>query len=171
MTQPHQNSQVVSAGRGMSQLAWQLTWFVMLLLQWGYYLPACCPLPGLPISQVQERYGAPLLLEALDLFFASNVALCHHHRIHTFDWLNIYKYITILSWLKQHMSNTKQCFKLCATQSCLAPHNSRKGPSPVVFNSVLFFKDLDGNTMGFGSKGNPSSLPHPEGTFDWVRGP
>jgi len=165
-TQPHRNSQVVSAGRGMTQLAWQLMRFVMLLLQQGYYLPAHCPLPGLPISQVQERYGAPLLLEALESFFASNVALCHHHRVHTFNRLDIYKYITILSPLKQHMSDTKRFFKLHATQSCPAPHNSCKGPSPAVFDNALFFKDSDANTMGFGSEGKPSSLPCPEGTFD-----
>jgi len=114
-TQPHWNSQVVSVGRGTTQLAQQLTWFVMLSLQWGYYLLACCPLPGLPISQVQERYGAPLLLEALDSFLASNAALCHHHRVHAFNQLNIYKYITILSPPKQHISDTKWFFKLHAT--------------------------------------------------------
>ena len=165
-TQPHQNSQVVSAGGGTTQLARQLTRFVMLSLQRGYYLPARCPLPGLPISQVQERYGAPLLLEALESFFTSNAALRHHRRVHAFDRLNVYKYITILSPLKQHMSDTKRFFKLRATQSCPAPRNSRKGPSPAVFNNALFFKDSDANTMGFGSEGKPSSLPCPEGTFD-----
>ena len=130
----------------------------MLLLQRGFHILAHCPLPGIPISQVQEKYGAPLLLEALESFFATNVALQHHHRAHTFNRLNVYKYMTILSPPKQHMSNTKWFFKLHATPSCPASHNSCKGPSPAVFDSALFFKQLDPNTMRFESKGNPSSF-------------
>ena len=141
----------------------------MLLLQRGFHIPVCCPLPGIPISQVQEKYGAPLLLEALESFFATNVALRHHRRAHAFDRLVVYKYMTILSPLKQHMSDTKWFFKLCATPSCPVSHNSRKGPSPAVFNSALFFKQSDPNTMRFESEGNPSSLARPEGLFDSVK--
>jgi len=155
---------LVSAHRGTAQQ--QLSRFVMLTSERGYYLPAHCPLPRLPISQIQEQYGAPLLLEALKTLFATNfAALQNHHRIHTFDRLDVYKYIMILSPPKQHVSNTKQFFKLHATPS-IPSHNNYKGPSPTVFNSALFLKDVDTNAISHGIEGNPSLLAYLEEPFD-----
>ena len=70
-------------------------------------VPAHCPLPSLPISQIQERWGAPLVQEAQKPFFAANAALHNHCKIHSFDQVDIYKYRTILSPPKQHVSDTK----------------------------------------------------------------
>ena len=151
---------LISANRGTAQ--WQLSRFIMLASERGYYLLAHCHLPRLPISQVQEQCGTPLLLDALETFFATNAALRNHRKIHAFDRIDVYKYITILSPLKRHMSDTKHFFKLRATPS-IPSHNSCKGPSPVVFDSVLFLKDLDTNAMRHGIKGNPSLLAHLEG--------
>ena len=58
--QTHQHS-----GNGGAAQQRQLSRFVMLSSERGYYLPAHCPLPSLPISQVQEKYGALLLLSVL----------------------------------------------------------------------------------------------------------
>jgi len=162
-TQSNQK-RLVSAHGGTAQ--WQLSHFVMLASERGYYLPACCPLPRLPISQIQEQYGAPLLLEALETFFATNfAALQNHHRIHAFDRLDVYKYITILSPPKQHVSNTKRFFKLRATPS-VPSHNNRKGLSPAVFDSALFLKDADTNAISHGIEGNPSLFAYLEEPFD-----
>ena len=158
-TQTNQKG-LISANRGMAQQ--QLSWFVMLASEWGYYLPARCPLPRLPISQVQEQCSAPLLLDALETYFTTKAALRNHCKIHTFDRIDVYKYITILSPPKQHMSDTKHFFKLCATPS-IPSHNSHKGPSPTVFDSALFLKDPDTNAMRHGIKSNPSLLAHLEG--------
>ena len=151
---------LISANRGTAQR--QLSRFIMLASEWGYYLPVHCPLPRFPISQVQEQCGAPLLLDALETFFATNAALQNHRKIHAFDRIDVYKYITILSPLKQHVSDTKCFFKLHVTPS-ISSHNSRKGPSPVVFDSVLFLKDPDTNAMKHGIEGNPSLLARLEG--------
>ncbi|KIM63098.1 hypothetical protein SCLCIDRAFT_118027, partial [Scleroderma citrinum Foug A] len=82
--------------------------------------------------------------------------------IHAFNQIDVYKYITILSPLKQHVSDTKHFFKLHVTPS-IPSHNSHKGPSPAVFDSVLFLKDLDTNAMRHGIKGDPSLLARLEG--------
>jgi len=146
---------LVSANRGTAQR--QLSRFVMVTSERGYYLPARCPLPRLPISQIQQQHGAPLLLEALETFFTTNAALRNHRRIHTFDRLDVYKYITILSPPKQHVSDMKRFFKIRATPS-VPSHNSRKGPSPAVFDSALFLKDSDTNATTHGIEGNLTLL-------------
>jgi len=81
--QTRQN-RLVSANGGTAQQR-QLSRFIMLSPERGYYLLAHCPLPSLPISQVQEKWGAPLLQEALESFFAANAALWNHRRIHGFN--------------------------------------------------------------------------------------
>ena len=84
-----------------------LNGFTMLSRDRRYHLARSCPLPGIPITLVQEKHHAPLLCQALEQY----LQVLHPHlrarQIWLVNQLDVYKYISILTPPCKHISATK----------------------------------------------------------------
>ncbi|KAF9235433.1 hypothetical protein BU15DRAFT_89590 [Melanogaster broomeanus] len=115
--------------------------FIMINKHHGYFLPSLCPLPNTPLSYVQERHQAPLLVQTLEAFLRANFPMTRQPiRIRSFDRIDVFKYITILAPSHQHISDAKRLFKIRVSPE-LPPRDARKRPSPAIFDTALIIED------------------------------
>ncbi|KIJ09550.1 hypothetical protein PAXINDRAFT_17361 [Paxillus involutus ATCC 200175] len=119
----------------------QLNRFIMINKIRGYYLPSSCPLPNTPVSQVQERYQAPLFIQSLEGYLRRTFPMAQQPiHIRPFDRIDIFKYISILGPSRPHMSDTKCLFKVRASPES-PPCDPRKKPTPAIFDTALVVED------------------------------
>jgi hypothetical protein len=109
----------------------------------GYYLPSLCPLPNTPLSYVQERHQAPLLVQTLEAFLHATFPMTRQPiRVRSFDRIDVFKYITILARSHQHINDTKRLFKIRVSPESPA-RDARKKPTPAIFDTALIIEDLE----------------------------
>ncbi|KAF9237171.1 hypothetical protein BU15DRAFT_49017 [Melanogaster broomeanus] len=121
----------------------RLNRFNMVNNERGYYLPTSCPLPNTPLSYVQETHQAPLLVQTLEAYLCATTFPMTRQpiRIHSFDQIDVFKYITILAPSCQHISDTKRLFRIRVSPESL-PRDARKKPTPAIFDTALIVEDM-----------------------------
>lgn len=117
----------------------QLHRFTMLTPTCGCYLPKTCHFPNMPIQRLIEHHGALLLIPALETFVREHIPTSNvsHSKLIPQECIDIYKYLTVLSPARPHISNSKCFFKVRAWP-VVASKDPRKLPAPVRFDSALF---------------------------------
>ncbi|KAG1792002.1 uncharacterized protein HD556DRAFT_1432737 [Suillus plorans] len=139
----------------------------------GYFVPRTIPFPNSTIQRLIDEHGASAFIPALEEFT--------HRKFTPQDWVDVYKYLKVLSPPRPHVNNAKCLFKVHAVP-VIPSKDARKGPAPAHFNTVLVIEDEDRYT-GEGISGLcvgevkvifdlPSRFghfPHPLAYIHWFR--
>jgi len=81
--------------------------FIMVSRARGYHLPRSCPLPGVPISLMQDNHHTPLLIQAFEQYLSESHPQLRAMQIRPFNLLDVYKSISILTPPRKHISPSK----------------------------------------------------------------
>lgn len=95
----------------------------------------------MPIAHIQAQHDAPLLAQTLEAYLSATFPGSRHTvRVHSFDRLDVFNFITILAPERQHTSNTKRFFKLRVSAES-PPRDMRKKPTPAIFDNALIIDE------------------------------
>ncbi|KIK32995.1 hypothetical protein CY34DRAFT_27121 [Suillus luteus UH-Slu-Lm8-n1] len=153
----------------------QLHRFTMLTPTCGYYLPKTCHFPNTPIQRLIEHHSALLLILALETFVREHIPTSNmsHSKLIPQECIDVYKYLTVLSPARPHISNSKCFFKVRASP-VVASKDPQKLPAPVRFDTLYMGKGISGLCVGeikaiFTLHSRFGKLPHPLIYVHWFR--
>ncbi|KAG1778110.1 hypothetical protein EV702DRAFT_1179094 [Suillus placidus] len=127
-----------------------------------------CPFPNLPIQRLLNNHE----------FLRIHVPNWSCRKLTPQEWVDVYKYLKILSPARPHINNSKCLFKVRASP-VIPASDVRRPPAPAHFNSVLVIEDGneytgEGISVGevrvvFKLLSHLRNFPHPLAYIHWFR--
>ncbi|KAG1789923.1 uncharacterized protein HD556DRAFT_1446500 [Suillus plorans] len=120
----------------------QIHRFTMLSATRGYFVPKICSFPNIPIQRLIENHGTSQFVPALQAFVNEHFPGQLHRQLNAQDRVDVFKYLSVLSPARPHITNSKCFFKIRASP-VVASRDPRKLPAPARFDTALFIENRE----------------------------
>jgi hypothetical protein len=120
----------------------QIHRYTMLSATRGYFIPKICSFPNIPIQRLIENHGASHFVPALQAFVNEHLPGHLHRPLNAQDRIDVYKYLSILTPARPHITNSKRFFKLRASP-VVASRDPRRPPAPARFDTALVIENRE----------------------------
>ncbi|KIK44335.1 hypothetical protein CY34DRAFT_23094 [Suillus luteus UH-Slu-Lm8-n1] len=107
-----------------------------------YFVPKICSCPNIPIQRLIENHGASHFILALQAFVNEHLPGHLHRLLNAQDRIDVYKYLSVLSPARPHITNSKHFFKLRASP-VVASRDPRRPPAPARFDTALVIENRE----------------------------